>query len=158
MANATAKARKPAAKKPAANKPAAKKPAKTQPAVSGRWASYVRPPSLAVPGVYEKIQALCATFPDATERPSHGAPTFYARAKPFAKISDNHHADGRFALIVLAAPGVQRMLVDSDPDSYYEPPYVRHLGWVGVRLDRKVKWTSIASLLEAAFREVGGAG
>jgi hypothetical protein len=139
------------AKKPAAKKPAAKRPAKTQPAVSGRWANYVRPPSLAVPGVYEKIQAVCLALPFVTERPSHGAPTFYARTKPFAKISDNHHADGRYAVILLAAPGVQRMLVDSKPADYYEPPYVRHLGWVGVRLDRKVPWAQIEALLEAGY-------
>jgi hypothetical protein len=116
--------------------------------------NYVPPPSLAKPGVYKKIQTLCLTFPNVTERPSHGAPTFFAGTKPFAKISDNHHHDGRYAVIVIAAPGVQKMLVDSEPDHYYEPPYVRHLGWVGVRLDRKVKWSAIASLLEAAYLEV----
>ena len=43
------------------------------------------------------------------------------------------------------------MLVDSNPDDYYEPPYVRHLGWVGIRLDRKVAWDEISTLLEAAY-------
>ncbi len=115
---------------------------------------WVPPPSLAKPGVYAKIQKLCLSFPGVTERPSHGAPTFFAGTKPFAKISDNHHHDGRYAVIVIAADGVQQMLVESEPDHYYEPPYVRHLGWVGVRLDKRVPWKAIASLLEAAYQEV----
>jgi hypothetical protein len=129
-----------------------KKPAKAS--KPSAWANYVPPPSIARPGVYAKIQKLCLSLPEVTERPSHGAPTFFAGTKAFAKISDNHHHDGRYAVIVIAAPGVQKMLVDSDPDQYYEPPYVRHLGWVGVRLDRKVAWSAIAALLEAAYLEV----
>ena len=46
------------------------------------------------------------------------------------------------------------MLVDSEPDHYYVPPYVGNRGWVGVRLDRKVPWAAIASLLDAAYLEV----
>lgn len=103
-----------------------------------------------------KIRALCATFPRAVERPSHGAPTwFVGKGKSFANLTDNHHGDGRFALWVAAPPGAMAMLVDSNPDHYFVPPYVAHLGWVGVHLDR-APWSAIASVLEQAFLLRGG--
>lgn len=117
-------------------------------------APWVPPPSLAKPGVHKKIQKLCLSFPGVTERPSHGAPCFFAGKKQFAVISDNHHHDGRFALLVAAPSGAQAMLVDSEPEHYYVPPYVGGRGWVGVRLDRKVPWAAIAALVEAGYREV----
>jgi hypothetical protein len=44
------------------------------------------------------------------------------------------------------------MLVDSNPEHYFLPPYVAHLGWIGVRLDRDAPWTEIAAVLEAAHQ------
>ena len=98
-----------------------------------------------------KIRALCATFPKATERPSHGSPSWFIDGKKsFASVTDDHHGDGRFALWCAAADGAMAMLVDSEPDHYFVPPYVAHLGWVGVHLDR-APWSSIASALEQAY-------
>lgn len=114
----------------------------------------VPPPSLAPPGMVDKLRALCLAFPGATERLSHGALCFFAGTKAFAKISDNHHNDGRFALIVAAPPGAQAVLVEAEPDHYYEPPYVRHLGWIGVRLDTKIAWSAVESLAESAYLEL----
>jgi hypothetical protein len=42
------------------------------------------------------------------------------------------------------------MLVDANPDCYFVPPYVGHLGWIGVRLDRDVPWSEIAAVLDSA--------
>jgi hypothetical protein len=42
------------------------------------------------------------------------------------------------------------MLVDSDPERYYVPPYVGVRGWIGIRLDRRLPWPQIESLLDAA--------
>ena len=98
-----------------------------------------------------KIRALCRALPDVTERPSHGSPTFLVNGKrPIAYFLDNHHGDGRLALWCAAPDGAQAMLVDRDPDHYFLPPYVAHLGWIGVRLDRDVAWNEIAMVLEAA--------
>jgi hypothetical protein len=123
----------------------------TRVATRSRW---VPPPSLAPPGAVDRIRTLCLSFPATTERLSHGAVCFFAGPKAFAKISDNHHSDGRFALIVAAPPGAQAMLVEAEPDHYYEPPYVRHLGWVGMRLDQDIAWSSVEALVESAYLEV----
>jgi hypothetical protein len=99
-----------------------------------------------------KVRALCRALPDVTERPSHGSPTFFVGKRTFAYFLDNHHGDGRLALWCAAPDGAQAMLVDSDPDGYFLPPYVAHRGWIGVRLDRDLAWNQIAGVLEAAHQ------
>ncbi|HEY4242914.1 MAG TPA: MmcQ/YjbR family DNA-binding protein [Kofleriaceae bacterium] len=116
--------------------------------------AWVPPPSL--PGAADalaRVRAIVATLPGTSETVSHGAPTFWHRKRTFASFTDNHHHDGRLAIVCLAAPGAQAMLVDAEPDHYFVPPYVGAKGWVGVRLDR-APWPAIASLLEAAYQEL----
>jgi hypothetical protein len=97
-----------------------------------------------------KVRTACHALPDVTERPSHGMPAFFVGKKQFAVFSSNHHHDGRLAVVCAAPEGMQTMLVESDPDSYYVPPYVGNAGWVGVRLDKKLPWAQVASVIEAA--------
>lgn len=92
-------------------------------------------------------------LPDVTERPSHGMPSWFVGKRQFCVFSNDHHGDGRIAIVCAAADGAQTMLIDSDPDAYYRPPYVGVAGWVGVRLDRKLPWPQIASVIEAAHAE-----
>lgn len=107
-----------------------------------------------IPGKAKLIAAvrkLALAFPDASERPSHGSPAWFVGKKQFAALSDNHHGDGEFALWLAAPDGVQELLIDSDPDHFYRPAYVGHLGWVAVRLDT-APWRSVASVIENAYR------
>ena len=101
------------------------------------------------PGL-ERLRKTCLALPDVTERPSHGMPAWFVGKKQFAVYSNDHHGDGRIAMICAGTLELQAMLVDSDPDSYYVPPYVGHRGWIGVRLDKKLAWKQVASLLESA--------
>ncbi len=104
------------------------------------------------------VREICLGLPETTERLSHGAPTFFIREKrSFATVWDNHHGDGRFALICAAPEGLQAALVAGDPERFYVPPYVGHRGWIGVRLDRDFDRDEIAGLLEDAFAEVAPA-
>jgi hypothetical protein len=101
------------------------------------------------------VRDICLALPETSERPSHGAPTFFIRAKrSFATVWDNHHGDGRFALICAAPDGMQAALVEADPERFYIPPYFGHRGWIGVRLDRGFERDEIAGLLEDAYAEV----
>jgi hypothetical protein len=98
-----------------------------------------------------RVRELCLALPGVTERPSHGSPSFFIDdKKSFAAFSDNHHNDGRIALVCAAPEGAQAMLVDANPGCYYVPPYVGHLGWIGVRLDRDLPWSEIGAVIEAA--------
>jgi hypothetical protein len=106
-----------------------------------------------------RIRKLCLTLPETSERPSHGAPTFFVREKKsFLTVWHNHHGDGRFALICAAPEGLQAMLVEADPERFFVPPYVGHRGWLGLRLDREFEWDEIAGIVEDAYLEVAPSG
>jgi uncharacterized protein YdhG (YjbR/CyaY superfamily) len=85
----------------------------------------------------ERVRRICATMPSAFEKPSHGAPTFFAEKYKgvFAVFMDNHHDDGELAVWVAAPPGLQSALIEDAPDTYFKPPYVGVNGWIGIRLD-----------------------
>ncbi len=106
----------------------------------------------------ERIRELCLALPETSERLSHGAPTFFIREKrAFLMVLTNHHGDGRFAIWCASAGGMQRMLVDADPDRFFVPPYVGHRGWLGLRLDRAIDWDELAGIAEDAYAEVAPA-
>jgi hypothetical protein len=105
-----------------------------------------------------RIRKLCLALPETSERLSHGAPTFFVRDKRvFLMVLTNHHGDGRFAVWCAAADGMQRMLVEADPERFFVPPYVGHRGWLGFRLDRAVDWDELARIVEDAYAEVAPA-
>ena len=105
----------------------------------------------------ERLRAIRATLPETTERPSHGAPSFFARDKRcFLNLWDDHHGDGRFAIWCAAPPGAQELLVAADPEKFFRPPYVGHRGWLGVMLHGDVDWDEIAGIVEDAYATVAG--
>ena len=82
-----------------------------------------------------RVRAVCLALPETTERLSHGGPAFFVRNKTcFVMFLDDHHADGRLALWCAAPDGVQADLVETDPERFFRPPYVGHLGWLSVQL------------------------
>jgi hypothetical protein len=102
-----------------------------------------------------RIRRICLSLPETSERPSHGAPTFFIREKrAFVMFHDDHHGDGRLAIWCAAPDGVQEALVDSRPSRFFVPPYVGHRGWVGVRLDRGPDWDQVGGVVEDAHMTV----
>jgi len=105
-----------------------------------------------------RIRAICLALPETSERLSHGAPTFFVRGKrAFLMVLTDHHGDGRFAIWCAAAPGMQAMLVEADPERFFVPPYVGHRGWLGFRLDRALDPEELAGIAEDAYAEVAPA-
>jgi hypothetical protein len=108
--------------------------------------------------ILERVRELCLALPETSERLSHGAPTFFARGKrPFLMVLTNHHGDGRFAIWCASPGGMQRMLVEADPERFFVPPYVGHRGWLGFRLDRRLDPDELAGIVEDAYAEVAPA-
>ncbi len=101
-----------------------------------------------------RLRKICLALPEATEKQSHGEPTFFVGGKVFVTFTDNHHNDGRVAIWCNAAPMAQDVLVGADPERFFVPPYVGHRGWVGVRLDRSPDWGEVAGICEDAYRQV----
>lgn len=104
--------------------------------------------------VEERIRQICLALPGATERLSHGAPAFFAKAQ-FLQLWPNGHHDHLFPHLWCAAPpGAQGGLIESGGGRFFKPPYVGSRGWVGLRLDRRVDWAEIETLCEDAYRVV----
>jgi hypothetical protein len=102
----------------------------------------------------EKLRALCLAMPEATERLSHGEPTWFVQGKKvFVMYSDRHH-DDRVGFWCAAPPGAQEVLVGAAPERFFRPPYVGHRGWLGVYLDVAVDWEEVAGLVLDAYRTV----
>ena len=84
----------------------------------------------------ERVRAACLALPEATEKLSHGEPTFFVRKRVFAMCSINHHHDGHIAVVIPAAIVIQAALIEKSPKKFYRPPYVGHAGWIGIELPR----------------------
>ena len=111
--------------------------------------------AMAEDAVLTRIREICLGLPETSERLSHGAPTFFVRGnRAFLMVLSNHHGDGRFAVWCAAPDGMQRLLVEADPERFFVPPYVGHRGWLGVRLDRGLDWDELAGIVEDAYAEV----
>jgi hypothetical protein len=105
--------------------------------------------------VLTRMREICLRLPETSERLSHGAPTFFVRGKrAFVMVLSNHHGDGRFAIWCAALDGMQKLLVEAEPERFFVPPYVGHRGWLGVRLDRGLHWDELAGIVEDAYTEV----
>jgi hypothetical protein len=104
---------------------------------------------------FDGVRRIALGLPEATERLSHGMPTFFIRDKKvFVSCVENHHDDGIFGIWVSAAPGVQGELVTQEPERFYVPPYVGHRGWVGLRLDIDVDTDELAAIITDSYRNV----
>lgn len=100
-----------------------------------------------------RLRRMCLAMPGATERLSHGEPTFFARKKVFAMFDNNHHNDGHIAVWIPAEPGAQESLIATSPRKFFKPPYVGVRGWIGIELDR-IDDDELASYLHQAWRLV----
>lgn len=103
-----------------------------------------------------RLRRLCLALPEAREKLSHGAPTFFVeKGKVFAMFASGatHHGAGRDAVWLNAAPGNQALMIAAAPGQYFRPPYVGPNGWVGVYLDGGVTdWDELADLLRDSWR------
>lgn len=81
-----------------------------------------------------RLRQICLVLPEASEKLSHGEPTFFVRKKVFAMFANNHHNDGHLAVWLPVPPGMQTMLIEAAPAKFFKPPYVGVRGWVGIEL------------------------
>ena len=99
-----------------------------------------------------KLREICLALPEAFEKEAWGECTFrVAGGSMFAMTDNNHHQSGHLAVWVKAPAMVQEILVNSDSKRFFVPPYMGKKGWVGVRLDYKVKWDQTAAILKDGY-------
>lgn len=111
------------------------------------------PASKAEVAAIERLRRICMGLPEATEKIAWGEPTWRA-GKIFAQLDTHHHGADHVAVWLPAAAGVQEELVEADPRHFFRPPYVGPKGWIGVRIDNKPDWKTVASLVADAYRQV----
>ena len=70
--------------------------------------------------------------PEAEETVSHGMPCFgVTKGKKFAWMSNDHHGDGKTALLVkISGIDEQQALIEADEARYYRPQYFGS-DWIG---------------------------
>jgi hypothetical protein len=112
----------------------------------------------------DRLRAIALGMPEVTERLSHGATCFFVREKRPLCYFHDHHDDDRVSLWCPAPPGVQEVLVASEPTRFFKPPTSARgtfSEWLGVFLDTPgeaaVDWEEVAEILADAFRLVAPA-
>jgi len=103
-----------------------------------------------------RVRDLAMALPEADEVTSHGMPCFgIVKGKKFAYFTEDHHGDGKIALLVKISGGdEQAALIEMDEDRYYRPAYFGD-GWVGIRLDLgDTDWDAIGEWLRKSWLAV----
>lgn len=105
----------------------------------------------------ERVRRIAATLPSVSEKLSHGTPTFFVDKDKgvFAMFADNHHEDGHLALWVPVPDGLQPLLIEDAPATYFKPPYVGSSGWVGIELNQ-ISDDALQIHMREAWDLVGG--
>lgn len=103
-----------------------------------------------------RVRDLAMALPEADEVLSHGMPCFgIVKGKKFAYFTEDHHGDGKIALLVkISGADEQAQLIELDEDRYYRPAYFGD-GWVGIRLDLgDTDWDAIGEWLRKSWLAV----
>ena len=103
-----------------------------------------------------RVRELAMALPEADEVVSHGMPCFgIVKGKKFAYFTEDHHGDGKVALLVKISGGdEQAALIEMDGERYYRPPYFGD-GWIGIRLDLgDTDWDAIGEWLRKSWLAV----
>jgi formyltetrahydrofolate-dependent phosphoribosylglycinamide formyltransferase len=103
-----------------------------------------------------QVRDRAMALPEAEETLSHGMPCFgIVKGKKFAWVSNDHHGDGKTALLVkISGPDEQAQLIEMDEARYYRPAYFGD-GWIGIRLDLgNPDWDAVADWLARSWRSV----
>ncbi len=98
-----------------------------------------------------QVRSIALALPETSEQNegSVGRPVFKVRGKILAM---QHLMAGRPYLWCKSEPGFRDMLVNSDPDRYFVPPYVGQHGWIGLWLDMDLDWDFVEHLIETSYR------
>ena len=82
-------------------------------------------------------------------------PRGIVKGKKFAYFTEDHHGDGKIAILVKISGGdEQAALIEMDADRYYRPAYFGD-GWIAIRLDLgDTDWDAITDWLARSWRAV----
>jgi hypothetical protein len=101
-----------------------------------------------------RVRKIALALPEASEKLSHGAPTFWvADKRVFVWFMDNHHGSGITGVCVkTVSREEQALLLEADPDFYYKPAYIGAQGWLGLNLNATPDWAHITDKIAMSWR------
>jgi len=101
----------------------------------------------------ERLRSICLALPEAHEVEAWGEPTFRVKNKLFAMYAaaGNHHGAGRHSVWVKSTPVNQDLMLHSDADRFFKPPYVGPSGWIGIYLDKRPNWKAVEEILRDGY-------
>ena len=101
----------------------------------------------------DRLRSICLALPEAHEVEAWGEPTFRVKNKLFAMYAaaGNHHGAGRESVWVKSTPVNQDLMLHSDADRFFKPPYVGPSGWIGIYLDKRPNWKTVAEILRDGY-------
>lgn len=103
----------------------------------------------------DRLRKICLSLPEANERMSHGEPTWFAgKGKVFAMLDNHHHGSEHLAVWLPQPLGAQEALIESDPATFFRPPYVGPSGWVAMIIDRDPDWSAVEAMVRGAYVHV----
>jgi hypothetical protein len=99
----------------------------------------------------KKVREAALELPEATEKVSHGQPTFFVAGRQFAQFRDNHHGDGKTVVCVrVSSLDEQAMLLENNPETYSKPAYLAT--WVSINLaGDDVDWNHVADRIAMSW-------
>lgn len=103
-----------------------------------------------------QVRDRALALPESDEVLSHGMPCFgIVKGKKFAYVSNDHHGDGKVALLVkISGIDEQAQLIENDAGRYYRPAYFGD-GWIGIRLDLgDTDWDAVSGMLARSWRSI----
>lgn len=112
------------------------------------------PPTMRSPtpqALSHRLRAICLALPEATQIVIRRGPTYRVEERIFAL---DRLVEGRASVWFKAPAGAQAVLIGSDPELFFSPPYYGVKGWVGMWLDRRPDWREVADLVARSYRLV----
>jgi hypothetical protein len=109
-----------------------------------------------MPSPLPRLRKICLSLPESHEVEAWGEPTWRVKGKMFAMYAadGNHHGSGRASVWVKSDKENQALMIGSQPDRFFKPPYVGPSGWVGVFLDRSPDWTEVSAILRDGWKMI----
>lgn len=106
--------------------------------------------------ILARVREIALAFPEASEKISHGRPTFSApkmfavyggsRKNPSGPMTRYAHA------LLIKVDDSERQALQQDPRFFF-PAYLGPFGWLGLDFDAAtIDWAEVAELMDASFR------
>jgi hypothetical protein len=92
------------------------------------------------------VRRLVAGFPDTAEGTSYGTPSWKVHGKFFARLRDDDTV-----LVAKVDKGEKQLLMEAEPDIFFETPHYEGYGYFLVRL-AAIDDDELAEVLEDAWR------